>query len=85
MNYDPETQKILLALGQEIRRLRKHHSWTQEALAEWATVNDKEVSQIELGHRNISLQVLLRFARALNVDPSVLLKKALAASKETHV
>ena len=58
---------FLISVGTRIRDLRKERNWSQERLAQEARINDKYVYEIELGHRSISIWVLVKIAEALNV------------------
>ena len=73
MNTDDKTNKALTLIGTRIRSLRKEKGWTQEALAEHAGINDKEVSHIEHGNRNITIDTLVKIATSLDIEPSALL------------
>lgn len=68
-----QTENTLTKLGENIRTLRKQKGWTQEVFAEAANINDKEVSHIESGNRNITIETLIKIALALNVDSTDLL------------
>lgn len=71
-----ETQR---KIGKNIKFLRKNKHYTQEKLAELSELHEKDLSQIELGNRNISLNILLRIAKALRVPPASLLSKDFSA------
>lgn len=58
--------------GRRMRKLRVRATLSQERLAEEAGLHRTYVGSVERGERNISLQNILRIARALGVDPSVL-------------
>jgi transcriptional regulator with XRE-family HTH domain len=75
VNIDNETSKLLALIGSRIRTLRKEKKWTQESLAERAGINDKEVSHIELGNRNITIETLVKIAMSLGVSASILLEE----------
>lgn len=64
---------LLEVLGKNIKQLRKGHGWTQEEFAEAANINDKEVSHIESGNRNITIETLVKIASAFNTQPHLLL------------
>lgn len=55
-------------VAENLRRLRKERSLSQEAMAELADFHRTYVSQLERCITNISLDGLERLARALNVD-----------------
>lgn len=69
------TQNTLKILGDNIRLFRISNKWSQQELAEKAKISDKEVSHIEKGQRNITINTLTKIAHAFNIDPAVLLIK----------
>lgn len=56
-----------------LRLLRRQAGLSQEELAHRAGLHRTYVGSIERGERNVSLKNIERLARALNVDPTVLL------------
>ena len=58
---------ILFVLGSNIRRLRKEFGWTQQLLAEKAGISVPFMTQIELGRKSASLEVIQGIACALGV------------------
>jgi len=60
--------------GARVRRRRQRKGLTIEALAELIGVHYTYVGSVERGERNIALHNIVRFAEALEVDPSVLTK-----------
>jgi len=60
-------------LGQRLRRLRKHHGWTQVGLAERANVNQGFLSQIERDLKTPSTRMIDALAVALGVPQGVLI------------
>lgn len=58
---------IKLKVGQRIRELRKNLSFSQELLALKADVDRTYVTDIEAGRRNVSLEILERLLKALQV------------------
>ncbi len=56
-------------LGKRIKDLRNRAGLTQDALAERVQINSKYLSAIERGQENPTLDVVLRLAEALNVEP----------------
>ena len=54
-------------LGENIRRRRKRAGLTQEKLAEKADLTYKYLGEVERGLVNVSLDSLMRLARALRV------------------
>ena len=63
-------------VAENLRRLRKEHGLSQEAMAELADFHRTYVSQLERCVTNISLDGLERLAAALNVDVLDLLARA---------
>lgn len=59
---------IKLKVGQRIRQLRKELELSQEALALKAEVDRTYVTDVEAGSRNVSLEILERLIKALNVS-----------------
>ena len=57
--------KILAALGANIRRERTSRSVTQERLAELADLNIRTVQKIESGSLNVLITTLIRIQRGL--------------------
>ena len=55
-------------VGNRIRELRKNLEISQEALALKAEVDRTYVTDVENGRRNVSLEILERLIKALNVS-----------------
>ena len=66
------TADDLKHFGNNLKALRSTRAWTQDELGERADLNPKYVGEIERGERNPSLDVILRLARALEVDAAEL-------------
>jgi transcriptional regulator with XRE-family HTH domain len=62
--------------GRNLRRIRKERGYSQEALAFRAEVHRTEVSLLERGKRDPGVNMTLRLAGALGVDPGELLAGA---------
>ena len=58
---------ILLVLGSNIRKYRKEFGWTQQLLAEKAGISVPFMTQIELGRKSASLEVIQSVAVALGI------------------
>jgi transcriptional regulator with XRE-family HTH domain len=54
-------------LGEAIRTCRKRASFSQEKLAEKADLSPVFISRVECGKENISVDALVRLAKALGV------------------
>lgn len=61
-------QAILEAFGKHVRKLRKERSWTQENLAEQATLSRTYVGDIERGVRNLAIINVNKLAIAFDQD-----------------
>jgi XRE family transcriptional regulator, regulator of sulfur utilization len=71
--YTVERARVLHALGENVRGLRKRRGLAQERLAEVASLHRNEIGVIERGECEPGLLVLLIVADALEVPPSALL------------
>ena len=67
-------RKIILRhrrlIGEAIRFRRKSGGYTQERLAEQAGLNPKYLGEIERGEKIISIEALLRIAKAVKAPMS---------------
>jgi transcriptional regulator with XRE-family HTH domain len=61
------------AIGKQIRLQRKSKGMTQKELAACLQITEQSVGRIEMGMMAIRLDTLYFFAKALGVQPSVLL------------
>lgn len=66
--------RLARTLGLNVRRYRKERGLSQEALADAVSLAVTYVGQIERGLRNPTLEVVEKFAKALNVKPLDLLQ-----------
>jgi len=62
-----------LLLARRVRDLRTQRGWTQEHLAEVTQVTRACINAVEGGKQNVSMDVLVRMANALEVAPEKLL------------
>lgn len=60
-------------IGSKIVALRKKQKLTQEDLAGLAEIDRSFLSEIENGHKNLSVETLQKIAKALKVKSSQLL------------
>lgn len=64
---------LIEIFGQNIRKHRKERGWTQEQLAFEAGVKRAYLSEVENGHRNVSLDVVEKLASALGTTADQLM------------
>lgn len=57
-----------MKVGQRIKQLRKELALSQEALGLRAEVDRTYVTDVEAGRRNVSLEILERLIKALNIS-----------------
>ncbi len=80
VHVDNYQQNNVMSIEKEIAArivaLRKEQKLTQEDLAGMADLDRSYLSEIENGHKNLSLRTLEKIAKALNVKMSDLLKEA---------
>ncbi len=67
--------KLRRIVAQNLRRLRQDRDLTQEELADLAGINRNYVGMIEREENAVSIDVLEALAKALKVEPSVLVLK----------
>jgi transcriptional regulator with XRE-family HTH domain len=58
-----------------LRRIRRERGFSQETLAYEAEVNRTYVSKLEKGATWVGLEILVRLAQTLQVDPADLLQR----------
>lgn len=63
-----------MIFGERLRQVRLRVGFSQEELAHRAGLDRTYVSSCERGRRNLSLEAIIKLARALDVAPSELLK-----------
>jgi transcriptional regulator with XRE-family HTH domain len=61
--------KVVAEFGKRLRRLRLAAGWSQEQMAAAAGVHRTYVGHIERGETSPTLYSILRFARALDIEP----------------
>lgn len=61
--------------GHNVRRLREHKGWSQEALADYSSLHRTYISGIERGVRNPTLDIVHKIAIALDCPAADLLKE----------
>ena len=70
----PKRNGILAALGLNVRRAREVKEFTQEKLAERASLDPTYISGIERGLRNPGIKNVARLAKALGLSTAELCK-----------
>lgn len=58
----------MATVGERVREVREARGWTQEKLAEAANISKSFLSEVENKGKNISLDLMLRVATALNAS-----------------
>jgi ribosome-binding protein aMBF1 (putative translation factor) len=69
----PARDRFHRDVGERIRRTREERGMSQEQLAQRSNLDRSYVSQIENGHKSMSLRSLAAIAGALAVEPHELL------------
>ena len=64
---------LIETFGRNVRQARKDKGWTQEQLAFEAGVKRAYLSEVENGQRNVSLDMVEKLAKALDVSPDMLM------------
>jgi transcriptional regulator with XRE-family HTH domain len=67
--------KLDIDIGRRVRERRRELRLTQEELAGFLGVNRNTIGRIEMGQTLPSLKMLMRLAKALNVEPAELLAR----------
>ena len=65
---------VLQELGNRIRENRKARGWTQEELADNASIDRSYIGGVERGERNLTFKVLCQICEALLCDVATLTK-----------
>jgi transcriptional regulator with XRE-family HTH domain len=63
------TRSIKSRFGSTVRELRDERGYSQEELAERATLHRNYVGGVERGERNVALENIVKLAKALSVSP----------------
>jgi transcriptional regulator with XRE-family HTH domain len=71
-------------IGSRLRALRQARGMTQAQLAQILGTRHTNVSGIERGTRGITVQQVVKLARALDVSPAVILDGAAKKARHTH-
>jgi transcriptional regulator with XRE-family HTH domain len=71
VNYKRD-EKLLIAFGQNIRRLRIERGLTMEALANEADMEIRQLGRIEGGQVNTTISTVQALAKALDIEMAAL-------------
>lgn len=66
----------LIALGREIRRLRRAKSYTRSKLAKAVSVDPSFIARLERGEENAQILKIILIARVLGTTTAKLMRKA---------
>ncbi|MDQ0162718.1 helix-turn-helix domain-containing protein [Aeribacillus alveayuensis] len=66
--------KIQKTIGERIRNFRKQKGWSQEELADKASLHSTYIGQIERGEKNATIESIEKIANALEVSLEDLFK-----------
>lgn len=64
---------IRVVIGRNVRRFRAAKGWTQEELSNRCDFDQRYISQIETGQRNLTVLSLYELAQALGTTPVALI------------
>jgi len=76
--------KLETIIGTNVRGFRKNLRLTQEKLAERANLHPTFLGDIERANANMSIDTLKKLAKALKVEPYILLVKGSFLDSELH-
>ena len=66
---------IRIIVGDNIRGFRHKLDWSQEKLSVRAGLHINYISSVERGERNLGIINVVKIAKALKIDPHILLVK----------
>ncbi|WP_280770620.1 helix-turn-helix domain-containing protein [Salipaludibacillus daqingensis] len=72
MDYSKQHEKKLKWFGKAVRHVRKQNDMTIQDLTDESDINEKYISRIENGQRNITLTTLFKICDGLDIEPSKL-------------
>nr|WP_315254509.1 helix-turn-helix transcriptional regulator [uncultured Flavobacterium sp.] len=61
-------KNIEIIFGLKIKELRKQKKYSQEQLANLASINKSYISQIENGKTKVSLEIINKLAKAFEIE-----------------
>jgi transcriptional regulator with XRE-family HTH domain len=73
--YKKQGRGVQMKFAETVRELRLKRGLTQEEVAAIAEVHRNYYGEVERGLRNVSLENILRIAKALKVPPAKLFEK----------
>lgn len=76
MSTKPQQSQLLAIFSDNVRRLRRERKLSQEELAELAGVHRTYIGMLERREKNVTIHNIERIAKALEVSPDSLLRKA---------
>ena len=59
---------FMIALGENIKKIRKEKKLTQEKLSLEAMVSRSHIAMIETGKRDVTVSTLFKLSRAMNIS-----------------
>lgn len=71
MNFRDE--KILIAFGNNLSKIRKQNNFTQEKLAYTSNISLSQIARIETGKINTTLCTIMEIAKTLKIKPTELM------------
>jgi transcriptional regulator with XRE-family HTH domain len=61
-------ENIKITFGLKIKELRKQKKYSQEQLANLASINKSYISKIETGKTEVSLEIINKLAKAFEIE-----------------
>lgn len=72
---EDEGTRLLHLLGERVRELRARRGMTRRILARDSGVSERYLAQLETGHGNVSVLLLMKIAQSLNVPLADLMRE----------
>jgi transcriptional regulator with XRE-family HTH domain len=72
----PKKSAVCIAFGGAVRSFRREQRYSQERFADHASIDRSYYGAIERGEVNVSLDTIVKLAKALNVSGATLLARA---------
>ena len=86
LHRDDQAESAYLArLGERVRGWRNAHGMTRRLLAESSGVSERYLAQLEAGHGNISVLLLRKLSRAMQVPVEVLVREHGTTPKDGRI